>query len=322
MLYQLVEHLRHSAGILHKQDIQLVAQGWADMPVALGDDCAAIPDGEGYLLLAAEGILPQLVASEPWFAGWCAVMVNISDIAAMGGRAIAVVDTLWSQSTNTANLLWQGMQAAAQAYAVPIVGGHTNQHSPYNALSVAIMGRATRLISSFNAQPGDVLLLAVDFNGKAHPRYPFWNAATEADPIQLRRNLAILPALAEAGLCDAGKDISMGGIVGTLLMLLETSRCGAVLWVDQIPCPAGVPLERWLIAFPSYGFLLSVRPDRVAAVQAQFRQQRLVCEAIGSVTATRQLWLQQQTDGTTESVLFWDLAQMPLMGLPPPEADL
>lgn len=310
MLNELVEHLRHASGILHKQDIQLVANHLSDSQVAVGDDCAAIPDGSGYLLLAAEGMLPVLVETEPWFAGWCAVMVNISDIAAMGGRPIAIVDTLWSQSAETAKLIWQGIQAAAQAYDVPIVGGHTNQHSSYDALSVAIMGRASRLISSFSARPGDVLLIAVDLNGKAHPKYPFWNAATEADPVQLRRNLAILPAIAEAGLCDAGKDISMGGIVGTLLMLLETSCCGAELQLDQIPRPANVPLERWLLCFPSYGFLLSVRPAHVAAVQQQFQQQQIPCAAVGRVTETRQLWLQHQT----ESVMFWDLKQTPLIG--------
>ena len=105
----------------------------------LGDDCAAIPDGSGYLLLAAEGMLPLLVDTEPWFAGWCAVMVNVSDIYAMGGRPIAVVDTIWSQTTAMSEPLLDGMRAAAATYSVPIVGGHTNGHSPYNALSVAIL---------------------------------------------------------------------------------------------------------------------------------------------------------------------------------------
>lgn len=147
-LTDLAQHLRQTLGIQHKRDIQTAAahlgrwvpdvQGQAS--IRLGDDCAAIPDGEGYLLLAAEGLWPQLVAAEPWFAGWCAVLVNVSDIYAMGGRPIAVVDALWSQSTNQAQALWQGMVAASQAFNVPIVGGHTNCHSPYGAISVAILG--------------------------------------------------------------------------------------------------------------------------------------------------------------------------------------
>jgi uncharacterized protein len=323
VLNELITKLRQSLGILQKQDIQAVSQRQADLkaksasnsaaPALLGDDCAAIADGEGYLLLAAEGILPMLVTAEPWFAGWCAVMVNVSDIYAMGGRPIAVVDTLWSQSLDQSQPLLAGMQAAAQAYQVPIVGGHTNCHSPYEALSVAILGRAQRLITSFGAQEGDRLVIAIDLRGQAHPQYPFWNAATEADPLRLRQDLAILPELAEAGLCDAGKDISMGGVVGTLLMLLETSGCGAVLDLDAVPCPVDLPLERWLTYFPSYGFLLSVRSPQVAAVQARFIQRGLTCVVVGQIDSTRQLRLQLQG----ETSLFWDLQQELLTGFAP-----
>ncbi len=344
-LAELAAQLRQSLGIMHKQDIQAAARlfgtvrrqkapghgetetgrqgnlgplpnpspaGASAVPL-LGDDCAAIPDGSGYLLLAAEGMLPALVDAEPWFAGWSAVMVNVSDIYAMGGQPIAVVDTIWSHSATIREPLLDGMKAAADAYNVPIVGGHTNGHSPYNALSVAIMGRANRLITSFGAKPGDRLLIATDFRGKPHPSYPFWNAATAADPVQLRGDLAILPALAEAGLCHAGKDVSMGGIVGTLLMLLETSSCGATLHLDTVPCPPDLPLERWLLCFPSYGFLLSVPPENVATVQSYFHRRQLVCEAIGEVQATHQLILQSQQ----ESVVFWNLAEQALTGFSP-----
>ena len=310
MLATLIAHLHQSLGILHKQDIQTAAHYLGSSLISLGDDCAAIPDANGYLLLASEGILPTFLEVEPWFAGWCAVMVNVSDIAAMGGRAIAVVDTIWSQSTEITQPIWEGMRAAASAYNVPIVGGHTNCHSPYNALSVAILGRATHLITSFNARSGDILLVVIDFQGEFYHRFPFWNAATTADPVQLQKKLEILPYLSEAGLCDAGKDISMGGIVGTLLMLLETSNCGAVLNLDAIAPPDNIPLEQWLLSFPSYGFLLSVRPEKVASVQACFHEQNLVCSAVGTVEEHHQLVLKLGN----ESAVFWDISMRSLMG--------
>lgn len=321
MLANLIAHLQQSLGILHKQDIQTAARyltPTVPSAIPVGDDSAAIPDRDGYLLLAAEGIQPSFLDAEPWFAGWCAVMVNISDIAAMGGRAIALVDTIWSQSTEITYPIWDGITAAASAYDIPIVGGHTNCHSPYNALSVAILGRASYLIASFNARPGDRLLVAIDFDGKPHPGFPFWNAATNADPVQLRQKLEILPFLAESGLCDAGKDISMGGIIGTLLMLLETSNCGAILNIDRIPRPVQVPLAEWLLSFPSYGFLLSVRPANIAAVQACFEQHDLVCADVGTVLPNRQLVLQLGS----ESEVFWDLSQRSLTGFSAPPSSL
>lgn len=251
MLSHLITSLQTSPGIWHKRDIQTAAAaigqsvlGMDGAQIRLGDDCAAMPDGkDGYLLLAAEGIWPKLVAQDPWFAGWCAVMVNISDIAAMGGQPLAMVDTLWSESIEKSQPLWAGMQAAAKAYGVPIVGGHTNCHSPYAGLGVAILGRSHHLITSFNARPGDTLVMVVNLAGEYYSDYPFWNAATTAEPAQLKAQLKLLPTLAKMGLVHAGKDISMGGLVGTVLMLAEASGCGAVLQIEAVPRPLNVAWE-------------------------------------------------------------------------------
>src|SRR5580658_2050367 len=113
--------LRASRGIAAKRDIaatvaRLGVGGKFSIPV--GDDCAAIPDGDGFLLLAIEGFMNEFVAGDPWFAGWCGVMVNVSDIAAMGGRPIAVVDAIWAASEADAQPLLAGMREASQAYGV------------------------------------------------------------------------------------------------------------------------------------------------------------------------------------------------------------
>jgi len=257
-------------------------------PIRLGDDCAAIPDGAGHLLLAAEGMLPWFVSEDPWFAGYCAVMVNISDVAAMGGRPLAIVNVLWTPGAERSEPIWQGMNAAARAYGVPIVGGHTAAADGANAyLAAAVMGRAERLITSFDAMPGDDLLMAVDLRGAYRGEKPFWNCSTSAPPGRLRADLDILPALAASGACRAGKDISNGGIPGTLAMLLECSSVGAELWLDQLPRPDGVPLERWLISFPSFGFLLAVSPEKSAEVIDQFAAREIACAAVGRFTESR-----------------------------------
>ncbi|MEM1256674.1 MAG: sll0787 family AIR synthase-like protein [Cyanobacteria bacterium P01_H01_bin.21] len=319
-LSTLIKSLQQSVSILHKQDIQTAANAIGQYvhtangdPIRLGDDCAAIPDGDGYLLLAAEGLWPQLVTQDPWFAGWCAIMVNISDIASMGGTPIAVVDTLWSQSVTASTPLWQGMQAAAQAYNVPIVGGHTNCHSTYDGLAVAILGRAQRLMTSFEAQPGDDLVMVVTMAGDYYKGYPFWNGATTAEPALLRQQMALLPQLANAGLCNAGKDISMGGLVGTLLMLAEASGVGASLNLDLVPHPPNVNWDKWLTSFPSFGFLFSVSPEHLTQIKRLFQPHGLTCKAIGKVTTGSQIWLRQ----AGEQALFWDVVH-PLTGFGEP----
>jgi uncharacterized protein len=322
-LQTLIAALHASKGFQHKNDISDVLSvlgnetsmlgGAACGPIRNGDDCAAIPDRDGYLLFAIEGFVEEFVNSKPWFAGYCGVMVNVSDIYAMGGRPIAIVDALWSCGRDPGDQLLNGMTVAAQRYAVPIVGGHTNNRAARGQLAVAILGRAKRLLSSFAAQPGDRLVMAVDLRGRYEEPFPYWNASSTAPAERLRSDLEVLPNLAESGLCDAAKDISMAGALGTLLMLLECSNVGATIIVDAIPRPEDTrseqPLVRWLTAFPSYGFVLSVRPVNVSRVMSTFESRDLAVAVVGAVTQSSQVFLEHGGN----SALLWDLNERPFM---------
>jgi selenophosphate synthetase-related protein len=214
-------------------------------------------------------------------------MVNLSDIAAMGGRPLAIIDILWTPGLEQAAGIWEGITAASQAYGVPVVGGHTTiTRSGRNFLAAAVVGRAQHLITSFDARPGDELLLAVDLRGKYQGDKPFWNASVGAPAERLRSDLALLPALAEKGWVRAGKDVSNGGIIGTLAMLLQCSQVGAELWLDRIPIPDGADLARWLISFPSFGFLLSVDASQVANVAVAFNDRQIACSRVGTITGS------------------------------------
>lgn len=282
------ENLRGSRGLAGKADIMPVAArlGLTARDIKVGDDCAAIPDGEGHLLFAIEGFINEFVAADPWFAGWCGVMVNLSDIAAMGGRALAVVDAVWAEGESAAAPVLEGMRAAAEAYGVPIIGGHTNLRTPQTQLAVAVLGRAgARLLTSFDARPGDVLICVVDHRGAYREPFNNWQAALDAPPARLRADLALLPKLAEAGLAHAAKDISQGGIPGTAVMLAECSGVGIDIDLGDIPVPAGVSLARWLSTFPSFGFLITAVPDKASDILSLFDQAGLTAAIIGKVKA-------------------------------------
>ena len=120
----------------------------------------------------------------------------------------------------------------------------------------------------------------------------------------------MLPELAEDGLVAAGKDISMAGLCGTLLMLLETSGCGAELDLGRIPAPRGVDPLRWLTAFPSFGFLLAVEPRQVPRVRARFETVGVACEAVGEVAPHGRLEIFYEQERAT----YWDVRRQPLTG--------
>jgi AIR synthase-related protein len=318
-LSALVAALHEHEGLLRKQDVQAPARALAARSSAIrnGDDAAAIPDrdGTGYTLLAAEGMLPAFVAREPFFAGFCAVMTNVSDIAAMGGRAQAIVDVLFTGESNAeVGAVLEGLAAGAELFGVPIVGGHTARSPNGTYLSAAIVGRASRLITSFDARPGDVILACVDLRGAFRGDTANFDAVSGAEPARVRAQLELLPQLAEAGLVHAGKDISMAGMLGTLLMLLEMSDCGAVVDVGAIPAPPEAQHDpaRWLRAFPSFGYLLATPRRQAREVIARFDALGVHAAAIADVHASTTLDLSYKN--RTER--FWDLEERPLLGIP------
>jgi uncharacterized protein len=303
----------------YKQDIQLAAKvfgrsvraSWLGTSgeIRNGDDAAAIraPDGS-YLLFAAEGLRDEFVAADPWFAGYSAVMVNVSDIAAMGGRPWAVVDVLFLGSGANERVL-EGMLAASQTFGVPVVGGHTARVEGPTRVAAAIVGQAKSLIESHTARPGQLLIAAIDLRGSFRNRSAF-NAATTASPQQLRAQLGLLPELAEAGLVRAGKDISNAGVCGTLLMLLESSGAGAVLDLTALPAPERVDPLRWLAAFPSFGYLLAVDPVHADSVCQCFRRHEVEAAVVGELVAEPTLVLEYGR----ERAPFRDLRSTPFTG--------
>jgi len=274
-LAALAQRLRRHPGLLAKRDIQPAAGAFAHQPfpglgaaAALGDDAALLPAVGGALLLACEGLHPELVREDPWFAGWSGVLVNLSDIAAMGGRPLALVNSLWSQGGPSAGQLLAGMGEACDRFAIPMVGGHSNLSSPYEALSVAVLGVLEGPpLSARAARADDELWLLADPRGAFHRHYPFWDAATGAPPERLRDQLALLPDLARLGLCHAAKDVSMGGIAGTAVMFAEAASLALEIDLAAVPRPEEVAEEAWLTCFPSFGFLLAVSPLRSSALR-------------------------------------------------------
>jgi AIR synthase-related protein len=327
-LGELLAALRDTPAMRSKQAIQQPATVLADHSRPLtrqqlyalpGDDTAAIACGEHYQLLAIEGMLPGFVSAAPWFAGWSAVMANVSDITAMGGRATAVVNAYWHHDEAAAGQILAGIQAACRAYGLLLAGGHTSQAAGNpTALAVAITGIASRLLSSLHVMPGQVIAMAVDLEGVWHADSTYWKAFEGVPAERLRSKLEVLPRLAEAGLLKAAKDISNAGVLGSLLMLLESTGCGAEIDLASLPCPADGDLLRWLQVFPSYGFLMTLDAADWDNVQAAFAFEGLRCQRIGQVTDSGALNVR---DGAQHDQ-FWNLRERSFTGFSYAQLDL
>lgn len=274
-------------GIRAKRSLRVLEKvlGPTDWLHGPGDDAAVVPVGAERVVAAGEAIYPPFVAADPHGAGVAAVVTNVSDVAAMGARPLAIVDTVVGTQAMAEGVL-AGMRRAADTYGIPVVGGHLTVAEGSSALSAFIVGQAgTRVLSVNEVRPGQALLVAYCTDGEVRADFPFL-ASLDARGTRLAGDVALLPALAEDGVCAAAKDISMGGLLGSLAMLLEPTGAGASLDLARVPRPDGVPLERWVTVFPTYGFVLCVPPHRVADCLRAFDERGLACAEAGVVDAT------------------------------------
>ncbi|MHC8286221.1 sll0787 family AIR synthase-like protein [Pseudomonas sp. XS1P51] len=327
-LAALLDTLRNTPAMRSKQAIQQPAAVIGGAKPALtreqlyalpGDDTAAIACGDHFQLLAIEGMLPAFVKVAPWFAGWSAVMANVSDITAMGGRATAVVNAFWHHDNAAADELLAGIRAACEAYGLLLAGGHTSlvAGNP-TTLAVAITGIAHTLLSTLHVAPGQVIAMAVDLEGYWHADSTYWKAFEGVPAERLRSKLEVLPRLAEAELLHAAKDISNAGVLGSLLMLLETTGCGATIDLNALPCPPEADLARWLQVFPSYGFLMTLDERDWAHVQTAFAFEGVRCERIGQVDSSGVLSVRVGEQRGE----FWNLREQAFTGFSYPHLDL
>ena len=304
VLKDIVDQIRSYPGITRKRDIGHVVKilrgvnrdASSQIVTDFGEDAAAIKYGGHYLLLAAEGMWPQFIKAEPYAAGKAAVMASVNDIYAMGGKPLALVNVLSASKGEDYKLIMEGVQKGCQKFRVPMVGGHLNPDSEETSLSVSILGTARRLLKSTNARKGQKIVLAVDLDGTDGKCRSVisWDANSGKTPSYLLERLDILRYLAEEGICQTAKDVSNGGILGTVSLLCECSRKGGLIMVDKIPKPPRVPLINWLKAFLSYGFILCVDDPYLSACLDSFHRKGISAEVIGEVLEWRQIVIQSK----------------------------
>lgn len=294
--------VREYEGVRRKQTIgEMVNAVRIESPGVLasfGEDAAVIEHGDEVLLLAADGIWSRLMEADPYWAGYCAVLVNIHDIAAMGGRPVAMVDVLSISDPAIQKKVILGMHDASLQFGVPIVGGHLHPDTPYSVIDVAILGCAPRdaVIYSHTAQVGDAVVMAVDLEGRVHPSCALnWDSVTMKSPDEVRSQIRVLEGLGRDHLVTAGKDISNPGVIGTLGMLLEVSEKGATIDLDKIPTPDlqenKMTFEQWVRIYPGMGFILTANPQKIPEISLRFREVGMTACVVGSVDRSRTLQL-------------------------------
>lgn len=225
----------------------------------VGDDGAPVPGTD--LIAACDAIVPSMVERDPDWAGWCAVLVNVNDLTAMGADPLGLLDAVGAADAGHAARVLAGLARAAGAYGVPVLGGHTQLGVPAT-LSVTALGRAEHPVPGGGGRPGHAVRLTADLGGGWRPGYRGrqWDSTTHRRTDELRAMAGAVAVVRPA----AAKDVSMAGIAGTLGMLAEASGCRAVLDVAAVPRPPAATAGDWLTCFPGYAMLTAAPPGAPA----------------------------------------------------------
>ncbi|NLL94970.1 MAG: methanogenesis marker 2 protein [Thermoplasmatales archaeon] len=308
-LGEIVKTIRSYPGVTRKNVIRDVVKylpldGFPNVAASLGEDAAAIEFKDGYLLFAADGIMESLLNSDPFYAGYFAILVNVSDIAAMGGKPLGMVDVMSVKDHKVCCQVMRGMGRAVKKFNVPVVGGHTHPDCKYQAIDVSIVGFVPKgdIIRSNTARVGDDVVFAMDLDGffPSHLPYAYDTTSRKEDSV-VQEQIGLMARVAAERIVTAAKDMSNPGCLGTLGMLLESSDKGAVVDIDAIPRPEGVDLIQWLLAYMGYGFVLTCDPSNTGRLIELFEGVGVACAKVGRVEGGNTLRIR---NATGEAVLF------------------
>lgn len=217
----------------------------------VGDDVAVVPGPTGAMLLAADAVVAGVHADLTLVGlddmGWKAMVANVSDIAAVGGRpCCAVVTVAGPLGTIDFDLLYDGLTAASTAYGCPIVGGDLTTSATL-VVSVAIVGDAgghklPAPVLRSGAQAGDTIFVTGPLGSSAAGLHLLQTGrVSEAPDLVLahRRPRARLDEGTAARVAGATAMIDVSdGLAADLRHIADASRVGVVL--DRVPLAIGV----------------------------------------------------------------------------------
>ncbi|MDQ7781322.1 MAG: thiamine-phosphate kinase [Desulfomonilaceae bacterium] len=301
----------------------------------IGDDCAVIAvDGPEYLLVTTDLFVERVHFLIHWatpeMVGAKALAVNLSDIAACGGRpldafiSLAIperVELEWLEA------FYQGMAALAREHQVNLLGGDTTGSRSDLVINVAVTGLVGReeVLYRHTARRGDVIALTGPIGASAAGCEVLLNSAQLPERVadvlvqaHLRPRAHVKEGrlLASSRGCTAAIDVS-DGLSSDLGHLCKGSGLGARLYEDRLPRTAELteaaavmgrdPLVWMLDGGEDYVLLVAVRAAMLDEIMAMMEAHGCALHPIGEFVGEAGITI-RRCDGTDLPVAAhgWD----------------
>lgn len=234
----------------------------ASSEISVGDDAAVInPGGKKVVLttdILAEGVHFNLGYVPLKHLGYKAVVVNISDIAAMNATPTQILVSVAVSNRFPVEALeeiYAGIELACEKYQVDLVGGDTTSSNAGLVMSITAIGLedSEKIVKRSGAKPNDLLVVTGDLGGaymglqileREHAVFlanPNMQPEMEGYDYILERQLKpeartdVKKILEEMGVLPTSMMDISDGLASEILHLSEQSKVGFRLYEEKLP---------------------------------------------------------------------------------------
>ncbi len=307
-----------------------------DLIQGIGDDCAVFGSPEaGQWLITTDTLVDHVHFDRHWhppeLLGRKSIAVNLSDIAAMGGRPRFVLLSLCLPPSLASDWLqcWlSGVSAILAEYGCILIGGDTVRGREL-VISVTVIGEAAcnHILYRSGARPGDIVYVSGPLGSAAAGLALFQRAKKEGTPSgQWPKWQALLDAhLNPAPQVDLGQQLGLSGCVTSmqdisdglatdLAHICHESGIGSILYEERLPCLPSLDsaaiflatekLDLLLKGGEDYQLLFTVPPDRKKELEMQLLSTpHHQIYPIGTIIEGQGVLL-EKNDGTRSDITF------------------
>lgn len=267
--------------------------------VGIGDDCALIPwQGDKSLLVTTDMLIEDIHFLRdripPQDLGHKALAVNLSDIAAMGGKPGSCYLSLGIPPEIEVEWLdefFVGLRQLAQRWDVKLLGGDTTKSPGPLVINLTVLGEVENRYVKLRslARPGDIIAVTDRLGDSAGGLLMLLEGRqpdAELAPLLLAHHRPS-PALVEGAWLarqegvHALMDVS-DGIDSDLQRIMERSLCGAEVFLEKLPVSTELTaaagrfgwqaLELAAAGGEDYCLLVTVSPDKFEEIKRGFQE--------------------------------------------------
>jgi thiamine-monophosphate kinase len=283
-----------------------------DVIFGIGDDaaCLQIPAAQ-QLLVSCDTLVAGVHFFTSWPAydiAWKAVMVNVSDIAAMGGVPVWVtlaltmpeLDRVWLEDFST------GLKNALKLYNIALIGGDTTRGPLSMTLTIHGLTPRGKAIRRNGAIPGDLIYLSGEIGGAALAVEHLTSQNIEGNDQKAIMNKLLHPIprldLTQdlRAFATSAIDIS-DGLGVDLNHICEASGVGAMLIEAQVPIHPLVEKYKGAAAFDfaasggdDYELCFTISPDNEKLLLQNVFEKGIKIYRIGSIEKEKGIRLKER----------------------------